>query len=94
MLGQGLVEGTIPIMKLIHLLLGLCCFLATTTGAHAETAVWSISDPALLQDLDVDSMGTVRSVRVSIRMTGFGGGQHGYCQDMGGDDQDSGCPIT
>lgn len=62
-------------------------FLQPNFVAEAATVLWSTDTPVLWQDFDVDFEGELSGITsVEVRMAGYGGGQHGYCQDMGGDD--------
>ena len=67
----------------------LILLLAGASGVRGETVTWTVENPPTYTPIAVDLEGTLGGISaVEVRATGYGGGQHGYCQKMSGEDLD------
>lgn len=66
-------------------LITVLCLMVSVSLALADTVVWSFPDPPQDESIPVDlDTNLVGIIGVDVHMSGFGGGQHGYCQQPGG----------
>lgn len=72
-------------MSLRTIAIAAFALIALASAASADVHVWSHPDPVFAEPISVDMDAAFTGiVSVQVHMAGFGGGQFGWCEEIGG----------